>query len=217
MGANGDSMRIVLLGAPGAGKGTAAKMLSDTLNVPHLSAGDLLRENVAGGTDLGIQAKTFMDSGGLVPDNLVIDMMRERLDRDDCQSGFILDGFPRTLDQAEALSGVTDIDVVVNIVVPEDIIVKRLSGRRVCPSCGAVFNVDNNPPQTNGVCDRCGGDLIQRDDDQPATIAQRFATYKEKTEPLIAFYAADGLVREVDSSGSVEQTEVNTRAALGIE
>ncbi len=209
-------MRIVLLGAPGAGKGTAAKMLSDTLNVPHLSAGDLLRENVAGGTDLGIQAKTFMDAGGLVPDDLVIGMMRERLARDDCQTGFILDGFPRTLDQAEALSTVTGIDVVLNIVVPEDVIVKRLSGRRVCPSCGAVFNVDNNPPQTNGVCDSCGGDLIQRDDDQPETIAQRFATYREKTEPLIAFYTRDDLVREIDSSGSVEQTRENTRAALGL-
>lgn len=209
-------MRIVLLGPPGAGKGTAAKMLAETLEVPHLSAGDLLRENVAEGTDLGAQAKTYMDFGGLVPDELVIDMMRERLGRDDCRTGFILDGFPRTLDQAVALSDVTDIDVVLNIVVPEDVIVKRLSGRRVCPSDGTVFNVDNNPPKVDGICDTCGGNLIQRDDDQPATIVQRFATYREKTEPLIEFYAKDDLVREVDSSGSVEQTRENTRTALGI-
>ena len=218
MGANGENpMRIVLLGAPGAGKGTVAKSLSDSLEVPHISAGDLLRENVADGTELGFEAKRYMDAGGLVPDSLVIGMMRERLERDDCRTGFILDGYPRTLDQAEALSDVTDVDVVLNITVPEDIIVKRLSGRRVCPSCGAVFNVDNNPPKAEGVCDRCGDDLIQRDDDRPETIAQRFATYREKTEPLIAFYGGKGLVREVDSSGSVEETEANTVTALGME
>jgi len=218
MDANGENpMRIVLLGAPGAGKGTAAKSLSDSLDVPHISAGDLLRENVAEGTDLGVEAKRYMDAGGLVPDSLVIGMMGARLSMDDCQKGFILDGYPRTLDQAEELTAITDIDIVLNIIVPEEIIVKRLSGRRVCPSCGAVFNVDNNPPKAEGVCDRCGTDLIQRDDDRPETIVQRFETYKEKTEPLIAFYGEKGLVREVDSSGSVEETKANTVAALGME
>jgi adenylate kinase len=211
------TLRIVLLGAPGAGKGTQAKSLSDSLGVPHISAGDLLRENVAGGTALGDEAKRYMDAGGLVPDGLVIDMMSERLERDDCAGGFILDGFPRTLDQAEELAKITDVDIVLNVTVSEDIIVRRLSGRRVCPSCGAVFNVANNPPEVDGICDRCGGGLIQRVDDRPETVAQRFETYREKTEPLIEHYSAMGLVREVDSSGSVEETDVNTKAVLGID
>ncbi|HID74352.1 MAG TPA: adenylate kinase [Thermoplasmata archaeon] len=210
-------MRIVLLGAPGAGKGTLAKSLSDLLEVPHISIGDILREHVSKETPLGIEARAYMDAGDLVPDRIVIEMMGARLARDDCARGFILDGFPRSIGQAEALAGIRDIDVVLNIIAPEEVIVERLGGRRVCPSCGAVYNIRNNPPAVPGVCDRCGVALIQREDDRPETIRQRFAIYREKTEPLIDFYRARGLVREVDSSGSVADTERNARLALGLE
>lgn len=209
-------LRIVLLGAPGVGKGTQAMAIHDRTGYPHISTGDLLRENVAKGTPLGIEAKGHMDSGELVPNEVVIGMMSVRLGREDCSDGFILDGYPRTLEQAEALNKITEVDIVLNIEVSEDVIIDRLSGRRSCPGCGAVYNMNGNRPEIEGKCDRCGKGLILRDDDKPETIRTRFAIYREKTEPLIRYYEEKGLVRGVDASGSVEQTTENTRTCLGI-
>lgn len=206
-------MKLVLLGPPGAGKGTQAKMLIERYQIPQISTGDILRQAVKDGTPLGKEAKTYMDQGELVPDELIINLVKERIKADDCKNGYIFDGFPRTVAQAEALDNVleglsTKLDAVVSIDVPEDEVVKRLSGRRTCKSCGTLYHILYNPPTKEGICDKCGGDLFQRDDDNETTIRQRLAVYREQTAPLIAYYSKQGLVKAIDGSG--EPTEIFT-------
>lgn len=200
---------IILLGPPGAGKGTQAKKLMDRFAIPQISTGDMLREAVTGGTDLGKKAKECMDSGTLVPDEVVIGIVKERLRKPDCDNGFILDGFPRTIPQAEALENVTrelgkDVDYVVSLDADDSELVERLSGRRTCRACGAMYHVLFNPPKEKGRCDKCGGELYQRDDDQETTIVNRLKTYKEMTEPLIKFYRNKGNLVTVAATGNIE-------------
>lgn len=204
-------MKIVLLGAPGAGKGTVAKMMAERLGVVHISTGDMLREAVAAGTPVGLKAKSYMDAGDLVPDDVVVGVLMERIQKDDCKAGFVLDGFPRTVPQAEALEkGLADmglsLDLVVDLVVGEEVVVQRLSGRRQCRDCGAIYHVQNMPPKVDGVCDRCGGRLYQRDDDKPETIRERLRTFEEKTKPLRELYDGAGLRRTIDASVGPEET-----------
>lgn len=202
-------MDVILLGPPGAGKGTQAKFMVDRWNIPQVSTGDILRAAVREGTGLGVEARGFMERGELVPDRVVIGIIAERLKEDDATGGFILDGFPRTLPQAEALESIlTDldrnIDYVVSIEVDEEELVDRLTGRRMCKGCGESFHVLFNPPQNEGVCDRCGGGLYQRDDDKEGTIRQRLNVYRDQTSPLIAFYREKGSLREIDGSGNIQ-------------
>ncbi len=199
-------MKIILLGAPGAGKGSQAKLIVEEYGIPQLSTGDLLRAAVREGTELGLQAKKYMDAGELVPDELVIGLAKERMAQPDCAKGFILDGFPRTVAQAEALEGITDIDAVINIDVPQEVIVKRLTARRSCRECGAVYNLDSMPPKVPGKCDVCGGELYQRDDDNEETIRKRFAAYEAQTKPLIAYYTDKGILHTVAGGETVEDT-----------
>ncbi|HZX61549.1 MAG TPA: adenylate kinase [Candidatus Methylomirabilis sp.] len=199
-------MRGILLGPPGAGKGTQAKMLTERYGVPQISTGDILRSAVAAGTPLGREAKSYMDRGALVPDEVVIGIVRERLHQPDCQRGYLLDGFPRTVTQAEALTRMltelgAPLPCVVSLDVAEAELVRRLSGRRTCPACGAVFHVESHPPKVEGTCDACGGRLIQREDDREETIRRRLRVYREQTEPLISYYQARGLVKHVNGSG----------------
>lgn len=193
---------IVLLGPPGAGKGTQAALLAKELKLQHISTGEILREEVAQGTELGRKAKAYMDRGELVPDELVIAMLRERLDSG---SGFILDGFPRTIAQAEALERMVRLDRVLNIHLSEEEVVRRLSARRVCKSCGRNYNLVSNPPKVEGRCDSCGGELFQRDDDKPEVIRRRYRVYQEETAPLKDFYRERGLLVEVEGGRPIEE------------
>lgn len=200
---------IVLLGAPGSGKGTQAKKISAHFSIPQVSTGDMLREAVKNGTEMGRKAKTYMDQGGLVPDDVVIGIVRERLAAPDCRDGFILDGFPRTIPQAEALDRVVrelgkEITTVLSLEVDESALMERLCGRRTCLGCGAMYHVTFNPPRVEGKCDKCGGDLVQRDDDKEATIRARLANYKKSTEPLIGYYDGTGKIRSVQASGEID-------------
>lgn len=208
-------MNLILLGAPGAGKGTQAENICERLSIPAVSTGNILREAVKNGTELGAAAKSYMDAGKLVPDEIVIGIIRERLAADDCGDGFILDGFPRTVAQAEALdaSGVA-IDRVIDIEVSDERIEKRMSGRRVCPSCGASYHVTDKPSLKEGVCDKCGEALIVRKDDKPETVRERLATYHAQTEPLIAYYRAKGKLVVVEGQEEVRDTTALTFAAL---
>lgn len=214
-------MRVVLLGAPGAGKGTQARILATRYGVPHVSTGDLFRDHLSRGTPLGQEARQYMDQGLLVPDAVTEAMVAERLDGEDAARGFVLDGFPRTVGQAEALAdlgrarGFT-LTAVVHLVVPVGRLVSRLSGRRVCPKCGASYHVELDPPEVPGVCDRCGGALTQRADDTAETVATRLRVYHEQTAPLIAFYEAAGLLRAVDGDQSVEAVTAAIISALGV-
>mgnify|MGYP001299538679 FL=1 len=194
-------MNIVLLGPPGIGKGTVAVKLSKKLSIPHIATGDMLRENVAEKTRLGLKAKSFMDKGLLVPDNIVIEMIKERLKKDDCKNGFILDGFPRTINQAEEIKD-TKIDKVVNMQASDGVIVERLSRRRVCRKCDFIYHLDFIKPNREGFCDKCSGQLYQREDDKPKAIKERLKVYKEKTEPLINYYQEKGIIADVDGSGT---------------
>ena len=203
-------MKIVMLGAPGAGKGTQAKMLADQYAIPHISTGDIFRANIKEGTELGKKAKEFIDAGALVPDELTVDLVMDRIDHEDCKKGYILDGFPRTINQAEklteALSGKGgDIDYAVNVDVPDEAIVERMAGRRMCPNCGASYHVVNIPPKKDGICDRCGEELITRKDDQPETVKKRLAVYHEQTQPLYDYYKEKGLVVDVDGTKPMEE------------
>ncbi|MEE8402832.1 MAG: adenylate kinase [Candidatus Hydrothermarchaeaceae archaeon] len=198
-------MKLILLGAPGAGKGTQAQKLVDHLNVPQISTGDLLRAAVADGTDLGKQANEYMTAGKLVPDEVVIGLIEERLKDDDCKSGFILDGFPRTMAQADKLRETTDIDAVVNIDVDTSILVARLTGRRTCKDCNAVFHMVFNPSKEEGVCDACGGELYQRADDNEETVSSRVDTYNENTAPLIDYYKDSGKLQNVTGEGAIDE------------
>jgi adenylate kinase len=203
-------MNLILLGPPGAGKGTQAERLCEIYAIPHISTGDILRENIKERTELGREAQQYMERGELVPDSVVIGIVRDRLAEPDCDPGFILDGFPRTVDQADALKAILagmakPIDHVVDIEVPEETVVERLSARRVCAACGAVKHLIYNPPSLEGICDECEGELYQRPDDNPDTIRERLREYERKTQPLIDYYRKEGLLREVDGSGEMEQ------------
>ncbi len=214
-------MRLVLLGPPGAGKGTQARILESKLHVPQIASGDLLRTAVRNRTALGLQAKTFMDTGALVPDELVLGMIEERLNQADAQDGFILDGFPRTVAQAEVLGGILarrheKLDKVVAITVPDEEIIKRISGRRTCRSCGAMYHVLYEPPHNMNVCDKCRGELYQREDDAEATIRARLQVYASSTRPLLDYYSRSQLLAEIDGIGRLEEIERRITSSLGI-
>jgi len=214
-------MNLILLGPPGAGKGTQAKRIVADYSAPQISTGDMLRAAVKAGSELGQQAKVIMDAGGLVSDQIVIGLVEERLGQEDCQGGFILDGFPRTTAQAEALDGVLDklgrsIDHVISLEVDQEVIVDRLGGRRTCKSCGAMYHVVFEAPSTEGVCDKCGGELYTRDDDNPETIRKRLGQYQESTAPLLDFYGQKGLVRSVAcGTRSPDEVYAEVRKVLG--
>ena len=210
-------MKLILLGAPGAGKGTQADILSKKLNIPTISTGNMLRAAISNGTKVGLEAKSYMDKGALVPDSVIIGIVKERLAESDCANGFILDGMPRTIPQAEALrdNGI-GFDAVVSLEISDDEIVERMSGRRVCPKCGATFHVVSNPPKKEGICDACGAELIIRPDDAPETVRARLETYHEQTEPLKQFYAEMGNLRSVANAGSIEAVSRGIFQALGI-
>ena len=202
---------LVLLGPPGAGKGTQAEMLSRQLALPHVSTGDLFRDNRARGTELGAQAEEYMDQGQLVPDELVVDMLFDRVSRPDCGAGFLLDGFPRTLPQAEALEGRLRRDTSVLALVldvPDEELISRLSGRLTCRSCGAMYHLGFSPPSTGGACDKCGGELYQREDDRPEVVQERLVVYREQTLPLVDFYESRGLLRRIDGNRPPSEVSV---------
>ncbi len=202
-------MKIIMLGAPGAGKGTQAKMIADKYGVPHISTGDIFRANIKEGTELGKKAKTYMDQGLLVPDELVVDLVVDRVKNPDCEKGYVLDGFPRTIPQAEcldkALAEMNDsMDYAINIDVPDENIITRMGGRRACVGCGATYHVVNIPPKKEGICDRCGGELILRDDDKPETVKKRLDVYHEQTQPLIDYYTKKGIIKDVDGTQQMD-------------
>ena len=213
-------MRVVLVGPPGAGKGTQAEHIAKHYRIPNISTGDIFRANVAERTSLGEIAKSYMDEGELVPDDVTVAMVRGRLGKDDTDHGFLLDGFPRTVPQAESLGALLDeldvpLDVVLKITVDDDEVVRRLSGRRICRSCGRTFHVEFDPPSAEDVCDVCGGELYQRDDDKPETVRRRLQVYREQTKPLVEYYEDRGLLRRVMGTGEV--TEVTKRAIEALE
>ena len=200
-------MKLIMLGAPGAGKGTQAAIFSERLDIPTISTGNILRSAVKNGTSVGLQAKSYMDAGKLVPDEVIIGIVAERLAESDCQGGYILDGVPRTIAQAEALekAGV-QVDCVLSIEVPDQEIQRRMSGRRACTACGATYHVEAAPPKTEGVCDACGGALVQRDDDKPETVQDRLRVYHAQAEPLKEFYQQRGILKTVDNQPTIEDT-----------
>lgn len=213
-------MRLIMLGAPGAGKGTQAKRVAAQYDIPHISTGDIFRANIKNGTELGKKAKSYMDAGGLVPDELVCDLVADRIAQDDCSRGFILDGFPRTIPQAEALDTAleklgTKIDYAINVDVPDAAIVERMGGRRACVGCGATYHIEYNPPKTAGICDTCGKELILRDDDKPETVQTRLNVYHEQTQPLIDFYEKKGVLMTVDGTMSMDEVFNEIKGKLG--
>ena len=207
-------MKKIFLGPPGSGKGTYSKRISSQHNIPHISTGDILRENIKNSTSIGIKAKEVMDKGELVPDEIVIEMLKQRISKEDCEKGFILDGFPRTIAQAKVLQGLKEIDVVLNLVIPEDILIEKICARRVCKNCGDIYNIANinrkgirMPPMNpviENACDKCQGELIQRDDDNEDTIKNRLEIYKEQTQPLINFYKELGLLKDIKITSAPE-------------
>ncbi|MBQ2446402.1 MAG: adenylate kinase [Oscillospiraceae bacterium] len=211
-------MRLILLGAPGAGKGTQAELVARKLNIPTISTGNILREAIKNRTEVGVIAKSFIDNGMLVPDDVVIGIVRDRLSREDCQKGYILDGVPRTIPQAQALldQGV-QIDRVISIEVADEVIARRMSGRRVCPVCGAPYHIVSNPPKIEGICNACGGTLVTRNDDKPETVVERLTVYHERTEALKGFYEKLGKLRLVEGNQPIEDVNRDVMAALGEE
>jgi len=212
-------MRLVLVGPPGAGKGTQAEFISAHLSVPKISTGDIFRANVSQGTPLGREAKKYMDAGDLVPDEITVGMVRDRLAEDDAGKGFLLDGFPRNVPQARTLDDLlleagTPLDVVLELVVDDDEVVRRLSGRRTCRNCGHIWHVDFDPPSVEDVCDSCGGQLFQRDDDKPETIRHRLEVYYEQTAPLVSYYAEERLLTGIDAMGPVDDVTERAITAL---
>ena len=213
-------MKIIMLGAPGAGKGTQAKMIADKYGVPHVSTGDIFRANIKNGTELGMEAKKYMDQGLLVPDELTVRILLDRVAQDDCKNGYVLDGFPRTIPQAEVLdSELTKlgdhIDYAINVDVPDENIVKRMSGRRACLTCGATYHIEHVPPKKEGICDVCGSELVLRDDDKPETVKNRLNVYHEQTQPLIDFYTGKGVLKTVDGTVPMEEVFAAITAILG--
>ncbi len=213
-------MKIIMLGAPGAGKGTQAKMIASKYEIPHISTGDIFRANIKNGTELGKKAKTYMDQGLLVPDELVVDLVVDRVAADDCSKGYVLDGFPRTIPQAEALDAALakigeSMDYAINVEVPDDNIVKRMSGRRACVACGGTYHIEHIPPKVEGICDACGKELILRDDDKPETVLKRLNIYHEQTQPLIDYYNTKGILKEVDGTKDMSEVFDEIVAILG--
>lgn len=204
-------MKIIMLGAPGAGKGTQAKMIAEKYSIPHISTGDIFRANIRNGTELGKKAKSYMDKGQLVPDELTLDLIMDRFKQDDCKNGYVLDGFPRTIPQAEALDAALKakgekVDFAIDVDVPDENIVKRMGGRRACVGCGATYHVVYSPTKVEGVCDKCGEELIVRDDDKPETVLNRLEVYHNQTQPLIDYYNEQGILKSVD--GTVDMKDV---------
>ncbi len=204
-------MKIIMLGAPGAGKGTQAKMIAEKYGIPHISTGDIFRSNIKDGTELGMEAKKYMDQGLLVPDELTVKILLDRVARADCRNGYVLDGFPRTIPQAEVLDQALEkigdqINFAVNVSVPDENIVKRMSGRRACVGCGATYHIEHIPPKKEGICDTCGMELILREDDKPETVQNRLNVYHSQTQPLIEFYQKKGILQTVD--GTVDMKAV---------
>lgn len=212
-------MKIVMLGAPGAGKGTQAIKIADKYDIPHISTGDIFRANIKGGTELGQKAKSYIDKGELVPDEVTIGMLLDRIAQDDCKNGYVLDGFPRTIPQAESLTEALKsqgdkIDFALNIDVPDEAIIERMSGRRACPKCGATYHIVYAAPKTENICDKCGTELIIRSDDKPETVKDRLNVYHQQTEPLIAYYKAAGVLREVDGTQELSKVFEDVVAIL---
>ena len=209
---NGDYlMKIIMLGAPGAGKGTQAKMIAEKYSLPHISTGDIFRANIKNGTELGMEAKSYMDKGQLVPDELTVKILLDRVAKDDCKNGYVLDGFPRTIPQAKVLEDALNktgekIDYAINVDVPDENIIKRMSGRRACVNCGATYHIVNVPPRKEGICDKCGSELILRDDDKEETVKNRLTVYHDQTQPLIDFYSERNVLKNVD--GTLDMMDV---------
>ena len=202
-------MKIIMLGAPGAGKGTQAKKIAAKYEIPHISTGDIFRANIKNGTELGKKAKTYMDQGLLVPDELVVDLIVDRVNQEDCKNGYVLDGFPRTIPQAEALTDALEklgqkMDYAIDVDVPDENIVRRMGGRRACVGCGATYHIEYAPTKKEGICDTCGGELILRDDDKPETVQKRLDVYHEQTQPLIDYYTKAGILRTVDGTVDID-------------
>ncbi len=213
-------MKIIMLGAPGAGKGTQAKQIAGKYSIPHISTGDIFRANIKNGTDLGKKAKEYMDKGLLVPDELTCDLVMDRIQQDDCKNGFVLDGFPRTIPQAEALDAALSklgqaMDYAINVDVPDENIVERMAGRRACLECGATYHVVSLPPKVEGKCDNCGSDLVLRDDDKPETVQNRLKVYHEQTQPLIDYYKKQDILRTVDGTLPMEDVFAAITDILG--
>ncbi|MBP5299485.1 MAG: adenylate kinase [Lachnospiraceae bacterium] len=213
-------MKIIMLGAPGAGKGTQAKQIAGKYNIPHISTGDIFRANIKNNTELGQKAKTYMDQGLLVPDELTCDLVVDRIQQDDCVNGFVLDGFPRTIPQAEALENALaklneSMDFAIDVDVPDENIVNRMSGRRACLKCGATYHIVSIPPKKEGVCDNCGSELVIRDDDKPETVQKRLNVYHEQTQPLIDFYSNKGILKSVDGTQPMEKVFEDIVSILG--
>ncbi len=203
-------MKIIMLGAPGAGKGTQAKLIAEKYGVPHISTGDIFRANIKNGTELGKEAKEYMDKGLLVPDELTVRLLLDRVAQDDCKNGYVLDGFPRTIPQAEVLDKELtklgdSVDFAVDVDVPDENIIRRMSGRRACLNCGATYHIVNIPSKKEGICDVCGSELVLRDDDQPETVKNRLKVYHEQTQPLIEYYTGKGVLRTVDGTLPMEE------------
>lgn len=212
-------MRLIMLGAPGAGKGTQAARLAEAYGIPHISTGDIFRANIKGGTELGKKAKSYMDKGQLVPDELVCDLVADRIKQDDCRDGFILDGFPRTVPQAEALEAALKdmnltLDAAVDVDVPDENIIRRMGGRRACLKCGATYHIVYNKPQSEDICDKCGSRLVLRDDDKPETVKTRLSVYHEQTQPLIDFYGKAGVLKSVDGTQNMDTVFEAIRSCL---
>ena len=213
-------MKIIMLGAPGAGKGTQAKMIAEKYGLPHISTGDIFRANIKNGTELGKEAKEYMDKGLLVPDELTVRLLLDRVAQDDCKNGYVLDGFPRTIPQAEVLDEKLSelgekVDYAINVDVPDENIVNRMSGRRACLSCGATYHIVSIPPKKEGICDVCGSELVLRDDDRPETVQNRLKVYHDQTQPLINFYEKKGVLRSVDGTLPMEEVFTAITKILG--
>ncbi len=203
-------MKIIMLGAPGAGKGTQAKMIAEKFAIPHISTGDIFRANIKNGTELGKKAKEYMDKGQLVPDELTVEILLDRVANDDCKNGYVLDGFPRTIPQADVLDKELTklgdkVDFAINVDVPDENIVRRMSGRRACLKCGATYHIEHIPPKQEGICDTCGSELVQRDDDKPETVQNRLTVYHEQTQPLIEYYDNKKILRTVDGTRDMQE------------
>ena len=214
-------MKIIMLGAPGAGKGTQAKQIAAKYQIPHISTGDIFRANIKNGTELGKKAKEYMDQGLLVPDELTCDLVMDRIGQEDCANGFVLDGFPRTIPQAESLDAALSkigqkMDFAIDVDVPDSHIVKRMSGRRACLSCGATYHIVASPPKKEGICDACGKELVLRDDDKPETVQKRLDVYHEQTQPLIDYYKKQGILHSVDGTQPMEDVFANIDAIIGV-